>query len=59
MESIGCSDYGFACSYDVSGTPDDVIIGYKKHMNDEHGIEYTNEAIKEIIKRKNENKISQ
>lgn len=52
MESLRCSDYGFTCKFIASGSHDVVINDFKNHMNNEHGIEYSNEAIKEIIKRK-------
>ena len=48
-----CKDYGFEC--DFIAEDDDiakVILEYSKHSIDEHGIEYSKEALMQSILRK-------
>ena len=48
-----CKDYGFEC--DFIAEDDDtakVILEYSKHSIDEHGIEYSKEALMQFILRK-------
>jgi predicted small metal-binding protein len=48
-----CRDYGFDCDFVVKG--DDiskVIEEYSKHSTEEHGIEYSKEALMQFIIRK-------
>jgi predicted small metal-binding protein len=48
-----CRDYGFDCDFVVKG--DDiskVIAEYSQHSTDEHGIEYSKEALMQFIIRK-------
>lgn len=48
-----CRDYGFDCDYVASGSDvKNVIEEYSKHSTDEHGIEYSKEALMQFIIRK-------
>ena len=51
MAKITCMDYGFDCSYAIEGEVEHVIEEYQKHSNDEHGIEYSVEALTQVILR--------
>jgi len=53
MAKFTCRDYGFECDFVVEG--DDiakVMEEYGKHSCDEHGIEYSKEALMQFILRK-------
>jgi len=53
MPKLICRDYGFEC--DFIAEADDiakVIVEYGKHSSDEHGIEYSKEALMQFILRK-------
>ena len=53
MGKFTCRDYGFECDFVVEG--DDIaklIEEYGKHSCDEHGIEYSKEALMQFILRK-------
>ena len=53
MAKFTCRDYGFECDFVAEG--DDmakVIEEYGKHSCDEHGIEYSKEALMQFILRK-------
>ncbi|MBM3903996.1 MAG: DUF1059 domain-containing protein [Thaumarchaeota archaeon] len=53
MMKLVCRDYGFDCEFVSSGTDiKQVIDDYGKHSADEHGIEYSKEALMQIIIRK-------
>ena len=48
-----CKDYGFDCDFVASGSDiGRVIEEYGKHSADEHGIEYSKEALMQFIIRK-------
>jgi len=51
MARITCRDYGFECSYEIEGEVEHVIENYQKHSTDEHGIEYSSEALTQVILR--------
>ena len=51
MAKITCMDYGFDCSYVAEGEVEHVISQYQKHSTDEHGIEYSAEALTQVILR--------
>tara|TARA_B110000014_G_C20032203_1_gene536090 strand:- start:918 stop:1082 length:165 start_codon:yes stop_codon:yes gene_type:complete len=51
MAKIICRDYGFNCPYLVEGEVENVIEEYQKHSTDEHGIEYSVEALTQVILR--------
>ena len=53
VTKLVCSDYGYECDFVVEGKNVDVIEKFGEHMNDEHGIEYTKDALMQIILRKN------
>jgi predicted small metal-binding protein len=48
-----CRDYGFECDFIAEGNDAATIIEeYNKHSTDEHGIEYSKEALMQFIMRK-------
>ena len=52
MPRLRCSDYGFGCEFIIEA--DDiakVIVEYSKHSEEEHGIEYSKEALMQFILR--------
>ena len=51
MTKITCRDYGFECQYEIEGEVEHVIGEYKKHSTEEHGIEYSSEALTQVILR--------
>ena len=52
MAKLQCRDYGFDCDFVVEGEVESVITQFGNHTNDEHGIEYSKEALMQIILRK-------
>ena len=52
MVSLRCNDYGYECNYVTEGDNDKVVEEYKKHMDEEHGIDYSQETIVDFINRK-------
>ncbi|MCH8975284.1 MAG: DUF1059 domain-containing protein [Thaumarchaeota archaeon] len=52
MAKLRCSDYGFECDFVVEGDTESVITQFGNHTNEEHGIDYSKEAIMQIILRK-------
>lgn len=52
MEMLSCSDYGFECRFEAKGNINHVISKFKKHTESKHGINYSNEALKQVILRK-------
>ena len=53
VTKLVCSDYGYDCEFVVEGNNIHVIEKFGIHMANEHGIEYTKEALIQIILRKN------
>jgi len=51
MAKITCMDYGFDCAYIAEGEVEQVISEYQKHSTEEHGIEYSVEALTQVILR--------
>ena len=51
MPKITCMDYGFECPYEIEGEVEHVISEYKIDSTDEHGIEYSAEALTQVILR--------
>lgn len=53
MVKLVCRDYGFDCDF-VAEAADiaQVIAAYGKHSEEEHGIEYSKEALMQFIIRK-------
>jgi predicted small metal-binding protein len=53
MPTLACKDYGFECEFVSKGDNiAKVIEEYSKHSTDEHGIEYSKEALMQFIIRK-------
>jgi len=53
VTKLVCSDYGYDCEFVVESNNIHVIEGFGMHMIEVHGIEYTKEALIQIILRKN------
>lgn len=53
MLKLNCKDYGFPCDFGVE-TKDssELLEKFGKHTLDEHGIEYSKEALMQFILRK-------
>lgn len=52
MIKLSCKDYGFDCDFVAEGEVDEVITKFGTHTLDEHGIEYSKEALMQFILRK-------
>ena len=52
MIRLMCRDYGFDCDYVAEGQEDEVVDKFRDHMESEHGIEYSREAILQFVMRK-------
>ena len=53
MAELSCRDYGFDCDYVAEGADiSKVLADFAKHTHDEHGIEYSKEALMQFILRK-------
>jgi len=51
MARLRCSDYGFECGYVCEGEIEKVIEEFGKHTDEEHGIDYSKEALMQFILR--------
>ena len=51
MAKLKCSDYGFECDFASEGEIEDVIEVFGKHTDEEHGIDYSKEALMQFILR--------
>jgi predicted small metal-binding protein len=49
---LRCNDYGFECDFVVEGEITHVIEKFGKHTDEEHGIDYSKDALMQIILRK-------
>jgi len=50
VAKLVCKEYGFECSFVAKGNDiSDVIEKFGKHTLDEHGIEYSKEALMQFI----------
>ncbi len=50
MARLRCQDYGFECKFVAEGTETaKVVDDFRKHTEDEHGIEYSKEALMQFI----------
>ncbi len=58
MVILRCSEYGFVCEFKTKGDTEKIIDEFKIHMNDEHGIDYSNESLQLVVLRKNQGKNS-
>ena len=52
MPEIKCRYYGFECSFVADGETEKVIEDFRNHAENEHGIDYSVEAVKQILIRK-------
>mgnify|MGYP003991394747 CR=1 FL=1 len=52
MAKLKCNDYGFECDFVVEGEMEDVIDKFRVHTDDEHGIDYSKEAVMQFLLRK-------
>ncbi len=52
MAKLRCGDYGFECDFQAEGEIESVLEQFGKHTEEEHGIEYTKEALMQFILRK-------
>jgi predicted small metal-binding protein len=52
MVKLSCKDYGFEDDFEVEGDAEKVIQEFGDHMLEEHGIEYSKEALMQFILRK-------
>lgn len=51
MARLRCSDYGFECDFVSEGEVEAVIEEFGKHTDEEHGIDYSKEALMQFILR--------
>jgi predicted small metal-binding protein len=51
MAKLKCSDYGFECNFVSEGEMEHVIEEFGKHTDEEHGIDYSKEALMQFILR--------
>lgn len=53
MATLCCVDYGFECDFAAdSNDSKELIAKFAKHTLDEHGIEYSKEALMQFMLRK-------
>lgn len=52
MVKLKCIDYGFECDFVSEGEMQQVIEEFGHHTDEEHGIEYSKEALMQFILRK-------
>ena len=52
MVKLRCNDYGFVCDFEAEGDEEHVITEFRLHTNEEHGIDYRKDAVKQFILRK-------
>ena len=52
MSNLKCADYGFTCEFEAIGDVDSVIQDFGKHTEEDHGIDYSKEALMQFIVRK-------
>ena len=52
MARLRCNDYGFECSFVAEGEVEQVIDEFGKHTEEEHGIDYSKEALMQFILRR-------
>jgi predicted small metal-binding protein len=52
MAKLKCNDYGFECNFIVEGEIEKVIENFRNHTDEEHGIDYSKEAIMQMLLRK-------
>lgn len=52
MTKLTCRDYGYECDFVAEGEGEQVLEKFGKHSVEEHGIEYSKEALMQFIMRK-------
>ena len=52
MAKLKCMDYGFECNFVAEGEMEQVIEDFRTHTDEEHGIDYSKEAIMQFLLRK-------
>ena len=52
LAKLTCRDYGFECNFVTEGDIEEIIDKFRQHTEDEHGIDYSKEAIMQVILRK-------
>ena len=52
MASLKYVDYGFECDFVAEGEIEEVIENFGKHTEEEHGIDYSKEALMQFILRR-------
>lgn len=53
MTTLRCRDYGFDCKFEVTDDNSDLLIKkFGEHTFKKHGIEYSKEALMQIVLRK-------
>jgi len=52
MAKLKCNDYGFECDFVSEGEMETVIENFRKHTDEEHGIDYSKEVIMQFLLRK-------
>ena len=52
MPKLMCRDYGFYCDFVAEGETEKVIEDFRTHMEEVHGIDYSVEAVKHFLARK-------
>jgi len=52
MPKLMCRDYGFDCDFVTEGETEKVIEDFRTHMEAVHGIDYSVEAVKHFLARK-------
>ena len=52
MAKLKCEDYGFECDFVAEGEIEQVIDDFRNHTEEEHGIDYSKEAVMQFLLRK-------
>ena len=52
MAKLKCMDYGFECDFVAEGEIEQVIDDFRNHTEEEHGIDYSKEAVMQFLLRK-------
>ena len=52
MVKLTCSDYGFDCDFEADGDIESTIAQFGHHSYEEHGIDYSKEALMQFVLRK-------
>jgi predicted small metal-binding protein len=52
LAKLKCKDYGFECGFVAEGEMELVLQKFARHTDEEHGIDYSKEALMQVILRK-------